>query len=92
MAAKHDVLSKEYVSSLTKRYKQGKNLFSVLTVLFAVLGILMQFAPRVSSTDFIILTFVSIAILSIIQGRHDTLLENKRLWDRGNAAADAVAQ
>ena len=91
MITTHQVLSNEYVSSRTKRYRQGKNLFTILAVILGVVGILMRFTPGGADADFIILSFVSLAIAAITQGRHDTLLETKRLWDRDDAAADRVA-
>ena len=83
MVATHEVLSEEYVSSQTKRNKQAKNLFTVFAVLFGAVSIVQQFVLGGSGTDFLIVVFVSFAISRIIQGRQHTLLENKRLWDRG---------
>ena len=90
MTTEHEVFSDEYVSSQAKRYKQGTTLFTVFVVTFATLGTLGVVLAIVTDNrsltgmaiDLIILSFVSMGITAIARGRHETLLENKRLWDR----------
>ena len=90
MTTEHQVLSDEYVNSRMKQHKQGKALFTVLAVILGFLGIAVTIAEMVMDSDydgtnFVILSFVSIAIVVSVRGRHDTLLENKRLWDRASS-------
>ncbi len=90
MTAEHEVFSDEYMNSRTKQYKQGIALFTVLTVSFGVIGTAVLIAAIVmdhgrfalNGVSFVILSFVSIGIVANARGRLDTLLENKRLWDR----------
>ena len=92
MTTEHEVFSDEYMSSRAKRHKQGIALFTVLTVVFSVLGVVAGIAGMVMGGDLVgltlncvILSFVSIGIVASVRGRHDTLLENKRLWDRASS-------
>ena len=87
MTTEHEVFSDEYVDSRTKQYKQAKALGTVFAVGFGVLTIAVGLAGMVmdhslNELHFLILAFVSIGIVANARGRHDTLLENKRLWDR----------
>ncbi len=93
MTTEHEVFSDEYMNSRTKQCKQGIALFTVLTVSFSVIaiavivaGIVMdQTAFGLNGLNFVILSFVSITIVANVRNRHDTLLENKRLWDRASS-------
>ena len=87
MTTKHAVFSDEYMNSRTKQYKQAKVLGTVFAVGFSVVAIVVMIAGMVvdhslNELHYLILGFVSIAIVANARGRHDTLLENKRLWDR----------
>ena len=89
MKPEHEVFSDEYMSSTTKRYKQGELLFTVLTLTFTLLAALVTLLAVVidrtlvaRGADMAILGFVSAAIAVIARARRETLVENKRLWDR----------
>ena len=94
MTTEHEVFSDEYVSSQTKRYKQGTALFTVFVVIFGTLGMLAMVVAIATDNrsltgmalDFVVLSFVSMGITAIARGRHETLLENKRLWDRATGS------
>ena len=92
MTTEHEVFSDEYVSSRMKQYKLGVALFKVIAVSFSVLALAVTVAVMVMggdligrALDLVILSFVSIGIVANARGRHDTLLENKRLWDRASS-------
>ena len=93
MTIEYEVFSDEYMNSRTKQCKQGIALFTMLAVSFSVIAIAVIIASVVmdhgsfalNGVNFVILGFVSIGIVANARGRHDTLLENKRLWDRASS-------